>query len=55
MLESEQESLQRQLADPALYQQNSDEVSTLSDRFKQVETELESAYQRWEELEEKST
>ena len=51
-LEAEQDALQQQLTDPAFYQQGGEEVSTVTDRFKQIEQQLEQAYQRWEVLEE---
>ena len=51
-LEAEQDTLQQQLTDPAFYQQGGEAVSTATDRFKQIEQQLEQAYQRWEVLEE---
>jgi len=51
-LEAEQDALQQQLTDPAFYQQGGEAVSTATDRFKQIEQQLEQAYQRWEVLEE---
>ena len=52
-LEDEQGELQRTLADPALYQRNdAAEIGRAQDRLQAVETELETAYERWTELEE---
>ncbi|HEY5672080.1 MAG TPA: ATP-binding cassette domain-containing protein [Malonomonas sp.] len=51
-LDSEQVSLHEKLADPALYQQgDAAKISALQDRLQEIETELENAYHRWEELE----
>ena len=50
-LEAEQEQLHQQLADPEFYRTGGDAVTTKTDRLKAVETELEQAYSRWEELE----
>ncbi len=51
-LEAEQETLQQQMADPAFYQNGGDEVATATERFKEIEQQLEAAYERWEALEE---
>ncbi len=50
-LEAEQAGLHASLADPALYQNAPDDVARLRTRLDALETELESAMQRWEELE----
>jgi ATP-binding cassette subfamily F protein uup len=51
-LETEQTDLHEKLADPALYQQGDGTmISGLQQRLQQLEPELESAYRRWEELE----
>ncbi len=50
--ETEQAEIHAKLADPSLYQQGDGaQISALQERLQQLETELESAYQRWEELE----
>ena len=50
-LETEQAQLHGDLADPELYRTRADEVPTLQERLRTVESELETAYARWEELE----
>lgn len=50
-LEAEQATLYGKLADPAFYQKGGAEVTTANERLKAIETELEAAYRRWEELE----
>lgn len=51
-LETEQSDLEQQLADPAVYQeQGADGLQQLGERLKQVQQELETAYDRWAELE----
>jgi ATP-binding cassette subfamily F protein uup len=51
-LDNEQVVLHAKLADPANYQQgNAATITALQERLGQIETELENAYQRWEELE----
>ncbi len=50
-LEDEQEALQQQMGDPAFYQQqDGDAVTRATERMEQLNSELEQAYQRWEEL-----
>ena len=51
-LESEQERLHQQLADPAFYQTDGDRVAQVGTRLKELEGELAAAYQSWEALEE---
>ncbi|MCK5640359.1 MAG: ATP-binding cassette domain-containing protein [Gammaproteobacteria bacterium] len=51
-LESEQALLQKNLADPELYQTDGGEISVITTRLEAIEDELKSAYQRWEALEE---
>jgi len=53
-LEEEQADLHRQLADPAFYQESGDQVAQATARLREVEGDLEMAYQSWEELEERS-
>ena len=50
-LESEQEELHGRLADPALYQGDGTAVATAKGRLAELESELTSAYARWEALE----
>ena len=50
-LEAEQQRLTSQMAAPAFYQQESDEISRSAARLKELEEELGKAYARWEELE----
>ncbi len=50
-LESEQAGLFETLADPQFYQGEGQAVAAARGRLAAVETELQSAYQRWEELE----
>ena len=51
-LETEQAELHETMADPNLYQQGDGaKISGMQDRLQVIETELELAYQRWEELE----
>lgn len=53
-LERERDELQARLADPAAYA-NGDEARNLSLRLKTLETELEAAFARWEQLEAQQT
>lgn len=50
-LEAEQGGLQARLADSDLYREAGDEVAVLTERLNVVETELETAMERWVELE----
>lgn len=50
-LESEQAMLYQRLSDPTFYQQAGSEIAGAQGRLKEVEQELEAAYQRWEVLE----
>ncbi len=51
-LEAELETLQAQLSDPGVYEQEGAEgLARLGSRLEEVERELESCYTRWEELE----
>lgn len=54
-LEEEQAELTEQSADPAFYQQERSETEQLLARLADLESELEEAYNRWEELESKKT
>jgi ATP-binding cassette subfamily F protein uup len=50
-LETEQAAIHGQLADPGLYQQAPQELPRLNARLAFLEAELETALERWEELE----
>jgi len=50
-LEAGQHELARRMADPAFYQQDSEEISRSAARLKELDEELRQAYARWEELE----
>jgi ATP-binding cassette subfamily F protein uup len=53
-LEAEQGALHQRLADPALYQQDAQEVVRIKARLDALEAELDAAMMRWEELETKA-
>ncbi len=50
-LEAEKADLQKQMADPSIYRNGTD-IAALKTRFEAVGEELETAYARWEKLEE---
>ncbi|TXG98475.1 MAG: ATP-binding cassette domain-containing protein, partial [Zoogloea sp.] len=50
-VESEQAQIQARLNDPATYRDSAQEIPELNSRLQTLEAELESAMQRWEELE----
>jgi ATP-binding cassette subfamily F protein uup len=50
-LEAELATVQERLADPALYQSAGEEVDRLNTEMKRLETDLATAYDRWEALE----
>ena len=50
-LESEISAIHSAMADPTYYQRPADELAQKNSKLKSMETELASAYQRWEELE----
>jgi ATP-binding cassette subfamily F protein uup len=50
-LELEQQKWTTAMADPAFYQRSSEEIAASAGRLKELEDELNSLYQRWEELE----
>jgi len=52
-LERELEELQQQMADPGFYQLPGEEIAARKDHLAVVEANLEQAFQRWEELEQK--
>ena len=49
-LEAEQSALHEQMADPAFYQQNGEDVTATQTRLEQIDNDLKQAYARWEEL-----
>lgn len=49
-LEAEQQTLQQQLADPAMYRERAAEAAALSSRLATLDAELQQAYARWEAL-----
>lgn len=49
-LEAEQQTLQLQLADPAMYRERAAEAAALSSRLATLDAELQQAYARWEAL-----
>ncbi|MBK8802922.1 MAG: ATP-binding cassette domain-containing protein [Fibrobacteres bacterium] len=49
-LESEQSSLGEAMADPSFYRKPADEIAKTNARLAQLETEIASAYIRWDEL-----
>ncbi|MFP6684411.1 MAG: ATP-binding cassette domain-containing protein, partial [Polyangiaceae bacterium] len=51
-LETEQEALQVKLADPNFYQQPSETIAEGKERLDSIASELETAYERWQGLEE---
>ncbi len=50
-LEAEQIEIAARLSDPASYKGDGSEISELKDRLQTVETDLATAYKRWEKLE----
>lgn len=52
-LESQIEQLQNSMAQPNFYQQEKSEITKANEQMSDLESKLESAFERWEELEEK--
>lgn len=50
-LENDIEQLQQEMGNPDFYKQEQDKITETSNQLKQLETELTTSYQRWEELE----
>jgi ATP-binding cassette subfamily F protein uup len=50
-LEAEQAAISAKLADPALYQNNADEVVALNKRFEEIDTLLLESLEKWEQIE----
>lgn len=53
-LESEQACLHQQLADPQLYQNEDGRLAKLQSELSEIESALETAYARWQELEQRA-
>mgnify|MGYP006307241571 CR=1 FL=1 len=51
-LEQEQNELHAQMADPAFFKQEADRIAAAKNRLEELEHTLETAYQRWQALEE---
>jgi ATP-binding cassette subfamily F protein uup len=51
LLEAEQRSLYEAMSDPSFYRKAGSDIAAAQRRLEALEEELESAYQRWEELE----
>jgi len=51
-LDAEMESLQQKMLEPDFFQQAADKIAQSTERMKAIETELATAYSRWEALEE---
>lgn len=54
-LEQQQNALHEKLSDPLFYQNNSGEAGNLKKQLAELESELETAYLRWQSLEEKAS
>jgi ABC transport system ATP-binding/permease protein len=54
-LESQQAALHARMSEPAFYQQSGDEIARATAQLEQVTQDLESAYDRWTELESVAT
>jgi ATP-binding cassette subfamily F protein uup len=52
-LEAEQQRVHDVMSDPAFYQTSRGDIADVTARLQAVEDELEAAYRRWEELEER--
>ncbi len=53
LLESEQKALYSEMADPLFYKKENKEIARTKARLRELEGAIETAYHRWEELEEK--
>ncbi len=54
LLEAEQNELYRSMSEPAFYQKSGPEIAAAKARLKEIEQELDEAYQRWEALDMKA-
>ncbi|GHA03309.1 ABC transporter ATP-binding protein [Arenicella chitinivorans] len=50
-LESKVQTLTNTMADPSFYQQDADTIATTGTELKELQAELDAAFERWEELE----
>jgi ATP-binding cassette subfamily F protein uup len=50
-LENEQNELSKKMAESSFYQQSIESITAVTARLKELQAELEAAFQRWEELE----
>jgi ABC transport system ATP-binding/permease protein len=54
-LEAEQAQLHQRMADPAFFRQGGAEIGKVTSRLESLETELRTAYERWEALEQRAS
>ena len=54
LLEAEQNELYRSMSEPAFYQKSGPEIAAAKARLKEIEQELDEAYQRWDALDMKA-
>lgn len=54
-LEQQQAQLAEQLSDPELYHEGANEAQEIQEQLKEVESQMEQLFERWEALEEKKT
>ena len=54
LLEAEQNELYRSMSEPTFYQKSGPEIAAAKARLKEIEQELDEAYQRWDALEMKA-
>ena len=52
-MELQQSELLNRVSEPEFYQQSADKVSSIQEQLAQLTTDLESAYDRWQQLEAK--
>lgn len=55
LLEQQQAQLAEQLSDPELYHEGANEAQEIQEQLKEVESQMEQLFERWETLEEKKT
>lgn len=53
-LETEQIAIAEKLADPAVYKGRGEDAAALGARLREVDAQIEAAYERWEWLESRS-
>ena len=54
-LEAEQTQLHQRMAEPAFFRQGGAEIAKVTARLESLETELRTAYERWETLEQRTS